>query len=73
MATATQTKPTAALNTAPEIPSPDPVLLEDRIRERAYQIYLAKDGQAGSDMDDWLEAEREILASGVHHAKPTAR
>jgi GNAT superfamily N-acetyltransferase len=30
------------------------------IRERAYQIYLARGGRDGSPFDDWLLAEREI-------------
>jgi len=37
------------------------LILEDRIRERARQIYLARDPDHGSEIDDWLKAEREIL------------
>jgi hypothetical protein len=33
--------------------------LQDRIRQRAYELFQAKSG--GSDMEDWLQAEREIL------------
>lgn len=40
----------------------EPLILEtNRIRERAYQIYLARDGQNGSEIEDWLHAEQEIL------------
>lgn len=33
----------------------------DRIAQRAYELYLARGGTHGSDWDDWLAAEREIL------------
>jgi hypothetical protein len=31
-----------------------------RIARRAHEIYEARGGQHGRDMDDWLQAEREI-------------
>jgi len=37
--------------------------LEARIRQRAHEIYLERGGADGSEMDDWLQAEQEILAS----------
>ena len=40
--------------------------LTDEIREqiarRAYEVYAARGGQDGRDMDDWLQAEREVMA-----------
>ena len=30
------------------------------IRERAYQLFEARGGQPGHELDDWLQAEREI-------------
>jgi hypothetical protein len=30
------------------------------IRSRAYEIYLERDGLAGNELDDWLQAEREL-------------
>jgi hypothetical protein len=35
----------------------------DRVAQRAYELYLARGGVDGQDMDDWLAAERE-LANG---------
>jgi hypothetical protein len=32
----------------------------DRIAARAYELYLARGGRDGMDMDDWLNAEREV-------------
>ena len=35
--------------------------LEEQIRYRAHELYLQRGGAHGSDMDDWLQAEAEIL------------
>ena len=34
---------------------------EEEIRNRAYQIYLQRGGQLGYELEDWLQAERELL------------
>ncbi len=36
-------------------------LTEEYIRWRAYQIYEQRGRQNGHDMEDWLQAETEIL------------
>jgi hypothetical protein len=33
---------------------------EDEIRRRAYEIYLERGEQPGRELDDWLQAEREL-------------
>jgi hypothetical protein len=33
---------------------------EDEIRKRAYEIYLARHGEPGSEIEDWLKAEAEL-------------
>jgi hypothetical protein len=33
---------------------------DEEIRRRAYEIYLERGGQPGRDLDDWLQAEREL-------------
>jgi hypothetical protein len=35
--------------------------LEERIRQRAYELYVQRGNQSGSDLDDWLQAEEELL------------
>jgi Protein of unknown function (DUF2934) len=35
--------------------------LEDRIHRRAYELYTQRGCQSGSGLDDWLQAEGEIL------------
>ena len=34
--------------------------LEERIRRRAYELYVEHGNQSGSQLDDWLQAEEEI-------------
>jgi DUF2934 family protein len=33
--------------------------LEERIRRRAYELYVERGNQSGSEVDDWLQAEEE--------------
>jgi hypothetical protein len=37
--------------------------LEDRIRQRAYDIYCARNECDGNELEDWLVAERELRSS----------
>ena len=37
--------------------------LEERIRRRAYELYVDRGNQSGSELDDWLQAEEEILGA----------
>jgi len=39
-----------------------PINLEDEIRRRAYELYEQRGFQSGHEHEDWLIAEREILA-----------
>ena len=33
---------------------------EQEIRNRAYEIYLRRGAQPGDEVEDWLQAEREL-------------
>jgi hypothetical protein len=33
---------------------------QEAIAKRAYELYLGRGGRGGSDVDDWLRAEREL-------------
>jgi hypothetical protein len=35
--------------------------LEEQIRLRAYELYVQRGNESGSEIDDWLQAESEIL------------
>jgi Protein of unknown function (DUF2934) len=32
----------------------------DLLEQRAYELYLARGGEDGRDLEDWLTAEREL-------------
>ena len=34
---------------------------EEQVRKRAYQIYLERGCQPGHEMDDWLQAQYELM------------
>jgi hypothetical protein len=36
---------------------------EEQIRQRAYEIYLSREGQEGDEVSDWLAAESELEES----------
>lgn len=38
--------------------------LEVRIREAAYFRYLARGAEVGHELEDWLQAEAELLENG---------
>lgn len=48
---------------------------KQQIRDRAYFIYLARDGRPGDAANDWLQAERELWeearAAGAAAKPPT--
>src|SRR5438105_13794210 len=43
---------------------------EDPIKRRAYEIYLRRGEAPGHEMEDWLQAEREVKTMGPNPAKP---
>ena len=61
-----RTMPPRTGNQDPETSYPGPMMalseeLRERIAQRAYEIHHRRGGQHGSDWEDWLQAEREIL------------
>jgi hypothetical protein len=36
----------------------------DAIRARAYELFERRGGEPGHELDDWLEAERELYRDG---------
>ena len=38
-------------------------LTEEIIRRRAFQLYKQRGFEAGHDLDDWLQAEAEIMGT----------
>ena len=51
----------------------DPIT--EAIARRAYELFLERGGEHGHDLDDWLEAENELLealARRAHSRGPAA-
>lgn len=54
------------INPAMTFADPPPPLSEataDTIRARAFELYEARGGAPGHDLDDWLQAEGELRAA----------
>ena len=47
---------------SPGMVAPNGGAITDRVALRAYELFLARGSEHGRDIDDWLEAEREILS-----------
>jgi len=60
-------EPAAARQTVPDSSEG----LETRIRARAYEIYLARGASEGSDLEDWLQAEREVIRTLLSSTETT--
>src|SRR5438552_3297597 len=43
---------------------------KDRIRQRAFEIHKTRGVGPGHELDDWLQAERELLAEKEHPVGP---
>jgi len=54
-------KPEPVASNLSTMPTPSTNNLHERIRARAYEIYVERGGQHGYDQSDWLQAEAEIL------------
>jgi hypothetical protein len=42
---------------------------DEKIRLRAYDIYLERGGTPGLELDDWLQAERELQGGAFSRAQ----
>jgi hypothetical protein len=40
--------------------NPESEVTHEEIQARAYALYLARGGEDGHDVEDWLEAERSL-------------
>jgi hypothetical protein len=54
------------MNTTPPKKSPatttsEPEELEHQIRQRAYELYEARGGEDGHELEDWFRAKEEIM------------
>ena len=49
--------PVAARANAPDS---EMLSIEERIERRAYELYVQRGNQSGSELEDWLQAEAEV-------------
>ena len=42
-----------------------PVITKDDVAQRAYELFLARGRVDGHDVEDWLEAERQLVAENM--------
>lgn len=50
-----------AISRSPRTRTNEPADVSDHdIAHRAYELYLARGQEHGHDLDDWLQAEREL-------------
>ncbi|MGA2647192.1 MAG: DUF2934 domain-containing protein [Candidatus Sulfotelmatobacter sp.] len=45
-----------------------PINLEDEIRRRAYELFQQRGPGSGSEAEDWLSAEREVMLRYRQHS-----
>ena len=48
---------------------PTRIVAQDDIAQRAYALYLARGGEHGHDVDDWLAAERNSEKKSQTHRR----
>ena len=57
----------------PEDASANHTPIWEKISLRAHEIYLERGGLQGNELDDWLQAERELERSAPQVGEPTDR
>jgi len=60
MAQETATKKQKVVPQEPVAETLRPEVTDEEIRQRAYEIYLDRGTAPGFELDDWLQAEREL-------------
>ena len=39
------------------------LIMQEQIEKRAYELYIERGGQDGHDLENWLDAERQLTES----------
>jgi len=55
----------AAAGRAPKASAQPATATNSDIARRAYDLYLGRGCEHGHDVDDWMQAERELRASSI--------
>src|SRR5580692_8966266 len=59
-------------STKSKSPSTKKLSPQQKIAQRAYEIYLERNGAPGNPLEDWVRAERELLEKSRKATKKTA-
>lgn len=62
---------TAPVFTKPRVTETEKFPLEERIRLRAYELYVQRGNESGSEFEDWLQAEEEIQSAEEQKRRQT--
>jgi hypothetical protein len=54
------------ISQTPQVVQPDEK--QERIRQRAYELFEQRGREDGRDLDDWLNAEAEVIANAKAEA-----
>jgi hypothetical protein len=54
-------------------PSAKKLSPQEKIAQRAYEIYLERNGAPGNPLEDWVRAEREVLQKSRKTTKKAAK
>jgi hypothetical protein len=53
---------------SPTVPAKSAIPLEAEIRARAYKLYEQRGKEAGHELDDWLQAESDLMPKKANAA-----
>ncbi len=53
-------------NSTDDVVAPATEELNEQIRQRAYELYEAREREDGHELDDWLQAESEVMQQIKH-------
>ena len=62
---------TAPARAKPLVAETEKLTLEERIRLRAYELYVQRGNESGSEFEDWLQAEVEIQSAEEQKRRQT--
>jgi hypothetical protein len=62
-----QTGTTSGKTTRRIVDKQKTAITKEQIRQRAYEIFLARGATPGNELLDWLEAESELQAKATTH------
>jgi hypothetical protein len=54
-----------AADRAPKSPAQPATVTDSDVARRAYDLYLGRGCEHGHDVDDWMQAERELRPSAT--------